>query len=88
MEITPAVHQVLRWKEGWPRRYREITVSVKLPRTRHLALALTYVVSEQYRLHIDVPVHPTYRETILQGAQAAGFTRRYQQHLSRILRTA
>lgn len=88
MEIAPAVHQALRQKEGWPRRYREIAVTVTIPRTRRIIVALTYVVAEEYRLPIDVPVHPTYRAAVLKGARAACFTQKYQQHLSRVLRTA
>lgn len=88
MEISPTVHHVLRRKEGFPHRYREINVCLHLPRSRQLILAMTYVVSDEYRLTTDMPVHPTYREIVLDGARQAGFTKKYQHYLSRLLRTA
>jgi hypothetical protein len=88
MEITPDVHRILRRKEGCPHRYREINVCVHLPRRGQLILAMTYVVTDAFRLSIDMPVHPIYRDTVLAGARASGFSQKYQQHLSRLLCTA
>jgi len=39
-------------------------------------------------LKVDMPVHATYRATILEGAKKAGFTKKYRRHLSALLRTA
>jgi len=88
MEMTPAVHQALRRKEGWPHRYREIAVTVTIPRTRQIMAAITYVVSKAYQLPVDMPVHEDYRDAVLDGAKQAGFTKKYQHYLSRLLRTA
>jgi hypothetical protein len=89
MDITAEVHHLLRRKEGWfSHRYREASIFVHLPRSRGLIMATTYVVSPQYQLKLDMPVHPKYRSTILQGAQRARFSQKYQRFLSRLLKTA
>jgi hypothetical protein len=88
MDISPEVHHLLRRKEGFPHRYREISIFVHLPRSHRLIMAMTYVVAEKYRLRTDMPVHPSYRSIILEGAHRAGFTKKYQRHLSALLRTA
>jgi hypothetical protein len=88
MEISPAVHKALRRKEGWPHRYVERAVTVSLPRSRRVAVAFTYMVSDRYRLQLDMPVGEDYRSAILEAARTMGFTQKYQRHLLRLLRTA
>ena len=88
MEVTPEVHDLLRRKEGWPRRYREATVCVRMPRTRQVVNALTYIVTDECRLPTDMPVHPTYRSTILEAARYWKFSRDYQKRLRKVLCTA
>lgn len=88
MDISHEVHHLLRRKEGFPHRYRETSIFVHPPRSRRMILAMTYVVTREHRLPIDMPVHPSYRQIILEGAQKAGFTVKYRRHLSALLRTA
>lgn len=88
MQVTPEVVECLRRKEGCPVRYDETTVAVRLPRSCHCIVAVTYRVTDEYSLPTDTLVHPTYRATILEGAQHWGFGRDYQKRLRRVLRTA
>lgn len=91
MEITPAVHRLLRRKEGWAPhgegRYCETAIWASIPSTGSIAVALAYMVTSEYRLDKDMPVDPIYRQTILEGARQAVLSRRYQQELKRLLRT-
>lgn len=87
MGISPDVHHLLHRKEGWPRRYRETTVCVHLPRMRQNLIARTYIVTDECRLTTDMPVHPDYRATILEAAQQWGFSRDYQKRLRKLLCT-
>lgn len=88
LDISSDVHRVLRRKEGFPHRYCEVNIFVHLPRSRRLIMAMTYIVTQECRLPTDMPVHQTYRQTLLEGAHQAGFTKKYQRHLSTLLRTA
>lgn len=87
MDIGPEVHHLLRRKEGCPNRYGEASIFVHLPRSRRMILALTYIVTQECRLPIDMPVVPSYREIILEGAKKWGFSRDYQKRLRALLRT-
>ncbi len=88
MSITPAIQDVLRVKEGFPRCYEEIDVSVHTASAQASVRALTYVVTPQNRLDTDLPVTARYRKLILDGAKEFGLTGMYQQRLRRLLRTA
>ena len=86
MEISPAVHQVLRHKEDWPDGYKEVNVPLELPGPpRSERMALTYVVAEKYALAFDEPVSVDYRHLILAGAHQLGFSDAYQQYLRTLL---
>ena len=87
MEISDAVRDVLRTKEGWPFRYEEVPVRVRL-RNGWMVDAFTYVVTRDMRVPWDLPVSERYRQIIIDGARACGFTHRYQQQLHTLLKTA
>ena len=86
IEITDSIRQALRRKEGWPVRYREIEVEVKIVDTDEIVDALTYIVTPEYRLPFDLPVTQRYRDLILEGAARFHFRQTYQRRLRRILR--
>ena len=86
IEITPAIRQVLRRKEGWPTRYQEIEIFVQVPATGDNVRAFTYVVTPENRLEFDLCVTPKYRQLILDGAKELRFSSSYQQQLDQILR--
>jgi hypothetical protein len=87
MTISPEVHQALRAKEGAPHRYVETSVLV-LPRNASRRVrAMTYLVSDEHCLPIDLPVTTTYRQLILDGAKDAKLSPRYQACLRRVLVT-
>lgn len=88
LTITTDVQDALRAKEGWKHRYDETTVEVTLPSNGEMILALTYRVTPEHRLPHDAPVSPRYRSLILAGAQDAGLSAEYQEHLRRILKPA
>ncbi|MCH7873295.1 MAG: gamma-glutamylcyclotransferase, partial [Planctomycetes bacterium] len=88
LTITPAVQDVLRFKEGFPLRYGEIDVIVHTTSTQASVRALTYVVTPTHRLDVDLPVTARYRALILAGAKHFDFSKAYQQELRRKLRTA
>ncbi len=86
MEISPAVHKVLRAKEDWPDGYKEVAVSLELPGPpKTERTAVTYVVTEKYALPFDEPVSVEYRHLILTGAHRLGFSAAYQQYLRTLL---
>lgn len=87
LTISPEAREALRAKEGWPHRYAEIGVEVVLPRSRKTIQAVTYQVTPQYRLPIDMPVSARYRALILDGATAAHLSAAYQSHLRAVLLT-
>jgi len=87
MEISPAIREVLRIKEGWPHRYEEIMVDVLVGDRRESIRALTYVVTPDHALDLDMPVTPRYRRLVLDGARAAALSKSYQEQLARLLRT-
>lgn len=87
LAISPEAREALRAKEGWPRRYEETIVEVILPSNGKTLPALTYRVTPEHRLPVDVPVSPRYRALILDGAKTARLSRGYQSHLRRMLRT-
>jgi hypothetical protein len=86
MTITPAVHRVLRAKEGFPHRYTEIEVAVVPCGKRQAVNAMTYVVIPEWCLPFDVPVTVWYRQLILEGAASHGLSPAYQRYLRRLLR--
>lgn len=87
MEISESVRDALRTKEGWPFRYEEVPVRVRL-RNGWMADAFTYVVTRDMRVPWDLPVSKRYRALIIDGARAYGFTHRYQHQLHVLLKTA
>ena len=87
IQISSAVRNVLRIKEGWPHRYREVFVDVLAGDRREPVRAITYVVAADRRLDVDMPVTATYRRLVLEGADAAGLSKAYQEQLRRLLRT-
>ena len=88
MKITPAVQGALRLKEGFPHRYAEIDIIVNTAATQAPVRAVTYVVTPEHRLDIDLPVTARYRSLILAGAKDLNFSKSYQQMLRRLLRTS
>ena len=88
MEISSGVHESLRKKEGWPRLYRETAVLVRVPSRRRWVVALTYRVTERYRLQHDLPLHSEYRQQILKGAESFKFSAKYRRCLYRVLGVA
>ena len=88
MSITPAIHDVLRVKEGFPHRYEEIDVDVHTASTQAPVRALTYIVTPTHRLDVDLPVTARYRDFVLNGAKHFGFSTSYQEELRSKLRTA
>ena len=87
-EITPAIQDVLRLKEGFPRCYKEIDVIVHTAATQASMQALTYIVTSSNRLDVDLPVTARYRDFVLNGAKHFDFSKAYQKELRRKLRTA
>ena len=88
MTITPAIQKILRVKEGHPHRYHETEVEVHTALTQAPVRALTYVVTPEYRLDVDLPVTARYRALILAGAKNFRLSESYQQSLRSQLRTA
>jgi len=88
ISITEAIQRILRIKEGFPRRYEEVQVNVYTASTQGSVRALTYVVTPQHRLDVDLPVTARYRDLILAGAKHFNFGKSYQEGLRRKLRTA
>ena len=88
LAITLAIQDALRIKEGFPHRYEEIDIIVNTAATQAPVRALTYVVTPEHRLDVDLPVTARYRSLILAGAKHFDFTESYQQELHRILWTA
>ena len=86
--ITPAIQDVLRIKEGYPHRYEEIEVIVHTASTQGGVRALTYVVTLQHRLDVDLPVTARYRDFVLDGAKRFNLTNEYQKKLRSLLRVA
>ena len=86
--ITTAIQEILRVKEGHPRRYEEIEVEVHTASTQAPVRALTYVVTPTHRLDVDLPVTDRYRDLILAGAKHFDFSKSYQRELHQRLRTA
>ena len=84
MGISEGVRDILRAKEGFPACYEEIEIKVQT--STRLVPAFTYVVSPARQLTIDLPVTPTYRQTILDGARMFRFSQSYQRHLQRALK--
>ncbi len=87
MSITEAIQSILRVKEGFPRCYEEIDIVVNTAATQASVRALTYVVSPEHRLDVDLPVTARYRALILTGAKHFDFSESYQQELHKRLRT-
>ena len=87
IETTPAIHQVLRRKEGWPTRYQEIEISVQVPATGETVRAFTYISTPENRLDFDLCVTPRYRQLILDGAKNFKFSQAYQKWLRVYLRS-
>jgi len=86
MEISRAIRQALRSKEGWPDRYQEVEVEVLIGDAHEPLRAITYVVAPDHRLDVDMPVTPRYRRLVLEGARGAGLSKSYQEQLARLLR--
>lgn len=86
--ITPAIQDVLRIKEGYPHRYEEIEVIVHTASTQGGVRAITYVVTPQHRLDVDLPVTARYRDFVLDGAKQFNLTNEYQKKLRSLLRVA
>ena len=86
LEISLAVHEVLRAKEDWPDGYKEVAVSLELPGPpKTERTAVTYVATEKYALPFDEPVSVAYRHLILTGAHRLGFSEAYQHYLRTLL---
>ena len=83
MAITPAVRDVLRLKEGFPLRYHEIDVIVHTAATQASVRALTYVVTPEHRLDVDLPVTARYWALILAGAKHCGLSNSYQRRFAK-----
>ena len=88
MEITSTRQDVLRIKEGYPHRYEEIEVIVHTASTQGGVRALTYVVTLQHRLDVDLPVTARYRDCVLNGAKQYNLTNEYQKKLRCLFRVA
>lgn len=86
--ITPAIRDALRVKEGFPHRYEEIAVEVHAAVTQASVRAITYVVTLQHRLDVDLPVTARYRDFVLAGAKRFNLTNEYQEKLRSLLRVA
>lgn len=86
--ITPAIRDALRVKEGCPRCYHETEVNIHTASTQGSVRALTYVVTPQYRLDVDLPVTARYRDFVLNGAKQYNLTNEYQKKLRSLLRIA
>ena len=86
--ITPATQDALRLKEGFPLRYHEIDVIVHTASTQGSVQALTYVVTPEHRLDVDLPVTDRYRDLVLAGAEHFNFSKTYQRELHQRLWTA
>ena len=50
--------------------------------------AITYVVTLQHRLDVDLPVTARYRDFVLDGAKRFNLTNEYQKKLRSLLRVA
>ena len=87
MEISSAIREVLRIKEGWPDRYQEVEVEVLVNDADEPLRAIIYIVAPDHRLDVDMPVTPRYRRIVLDGARAAGLSDLYQEQLAGLLRT-
>jgi len=85
-ELTKLARHALRVKEGWPVRYEEIKIEVKIVDTDEIVDALTYIVTPEYRLPFELPVTRHYRDLILEGAARFDFSQTYQRRLRRVLR--
>ena len=88
VSITKAIQAVLRIKEGFPLRYKESRIIVNTVSTGEPLRAITYMVTPEYRLDVDLPVAARYRDLILDGAEQFGFSKSYQQELRHLLRAA
>ena len=87
MTVTPSVQDVLRIKEGYPDRYTELDVIVRCTATAESVSAITYIVTPETRLDMDLPVSREYRDRILTGASHFEFSASYQQELQRRLQS-
>jgi len=86
--ITPAIQDVLRIKEGFPRCYEETEVIVHTASTQEPVRAITYIVSPKHCLDVDLPVTARYRDFVLNGATEFKFTKEYQKQLRQLLQIA
>jgi len=84
--ISPTIQQMLRSKEGWPARYTESRVNVEIAETKKMVKAMTYMVTPEFQLPLDLPVASPYRQLILEGAAMWQFSPQYQRQLRRVLR--
>ena len=75
----------IRCKEGYPTRYNEIYVNVEDATTGEMMSAMTYQVSDDYRLNTDISVQAVYRDRILAGAKQHQLSKTYQQFLADFL---
>jgi len=85
MRVTPAVRDLLRRKEGWPRCYEEVEVPVTIPSSGRTITALTYVVVTDHQLPFDLPVTQDYRQDILDAATEFRFSSGYRRYLCDLL---
>lgn len=77
--------RLIRRKEGFPYRYREILVRVEDPANGKRMTAHTYQVTPNHCCIDDVPVSSCYRGKILIGAESHKLSMGYQRHLRRVL---
>jgi len=87
MNVTPAVRELLRRKEGWPHIYAEMNVTVVVADSGVQVDALTYIVADRHLVASDLPVTPAYAQFILDAATAFDFSASYQQFLRQLLQT-
>lgn len=86
MEITPAVRDALRSKEGWPDVYTEAEVSVSVIETGRETTALTYFARPEHRGERDLRAGSAYATLVDQGATQCGLSFEYRNRLKEILR--
>ncbi len=85
MGVTDAVQHFLRGKEGYPLCYEEVDVEVAT--STGVVPSFIYRVTSARQLTIDLPVTPTYRRIILNGARQFRFSQSYIRQLRSLLRT-
>jgi AIG2-like family len=86
--ITKPIRDALRIKEGYPRCYQETEVIVHTAGIQEPVRAITYVVTPQHRLDVDLPVTARYRDFVLTGAKKFNLTNEYQKQLRNVLQVA